>query len=825
MFNKILTTGASTIALAALALPASAQDFVIEEIVVTAAKRQQTLQEVPVAVSVTSADTIEKAQILDVQDLQSLIPSLRVTQLQTTGNTNFVIRGFGNGANNPGIEPSVGVFIDGVYRSRSAAALTDLPNLERIEVLRGPQSTLFGKNASAGVISVITAAPDTEEFSGSAEVALGNYDTVVVKADMTGPLSEKAAFSLSGTFNDREGYFDNLQDGTQINGRERYGVRGQLLLLPTDTLSFRFIGDYDKLDENCCGTTNIVNGPTGAAIIGLGGNLVPNSPFSRQTYLNFAAANDIENSGVSMQADLDFENSTLTSITAIRKQESINNSDVDFTGAALVNSTLATTDIDTFTQEFRLTSSGGEKADWMIGAFFFDEDVDFTNSILYGAAFRPYGDLLSGGAVTNIETALGLPAGTFLAANQGVIETTGQSNTAFSIFGTVDWYLSEKATVTFGLNYTKDEKDAFVSQANTDVWSSVDMVQVGLAQIFAALEAADPGNPVNLPTATALSTIPCTAQTGPACNPALALQPLQFLPPVVGYPNSVENGSSEDTDTTWTVRFAYDINDNHNFYVAAATGFKATSWNLSRDSKPFPTDLAAIQAAGLATPNLTTGTRFALPESSTVYEIGLKSRFDRGSMNITIFDQTIEDFQSNIFTGVGFSLANAGKQSTVGVEFDGSFYPTDSLQLTLAATWLDPTYDSFVGAQGPTGPVDLTGTTPAGIHELSVSTSATYTWDMDNGMRAYIRGDYLYEDEVQVVENIPASVASRDVSVLNASFGLETANGWEFAVYGRNLTDDDYLLSAFPTVAQTGSFNGYPSPPRTYGLKIKKYFD
>ena len=145
-----------------IALIANAQesDMVLEEVVVMATKREQTLQEVSVAVSVVSADTIEKSQINDIIDLQTAVPSLRVTQLQSSGQTNFLIRGFGNGANNPGIEPSVGVFIDGVYRSRSASAIADLPNIERIEVLRGPQSTLFGKNASAGVINIVTAAPN-----------------------------------------------------------------------------------------------------------------------------------------------------------------------------------------------------------------------------------------------------------------------------------------------------------------------------------------------------------------------------------------------------------------------------------------------------------------------------------------------------------------------------------------------------------------------------------------------------------------------------------------------------------------------------------------
>ena len=180
------------------ALPALAQSSgMLEEVIVTAAKRQQTLQEIPIAVSVVTAETIEQAQVLDIKDLQTLVPSLRVTQLQGSAQTNFIIRGFGNGANNAGIEPSVGVFIDGVYRSRVGSALADLPKLERIEVLRCPQSTLFGKNASAGVISVTTAKPDLTGFSGSVGATVGNYSQTIVRGDVSGPLSDNLASACS----------------------------------------------------------------------------------------------------------------------------------------------------------------------------------------------------------------------------------------------------------------------------------------------------------------------------------------------------------------------------------------------------------------------------------------------------------------------------------------------------------------------------------------------------------------------------------------------------------------------------------------------------
>ena len=207
-----LFAGAAAIALTVPSIAAAQdadqaeeEDFSSNVIVVTATKREQTLQETPISFSVTTGETLEQAQIRDVLDLQTVTPSLRVSQLQSASASTFIIRGFGNGDNNFGIEPSVGVFIDGVFRSRSAAALSDLPNVQRIEVLNGPQSTLFGKNASAGVISVVTREPQFN-FGGSAELSYGNYNAIVVKGDVTGPLSDKIAFSIDGSYNKRDGY-------------------------------------------------------------------------------------------------------------------------------------------------------------------------------------------------------------------------------------------------------------------------------------------------------------------------------------------------------------------------------------------------------------------------------------------------------------------------------------------------------------------------------------------------------------------------------------------------------------------------------------------
>jgi len=845
MAKMTISRGMLGIFAATLVTPVVAQDQTtgfLEEITVTASKRQTTLQDTPIAVSVLAGDDLKQAQILDIKDLQFLVPSLRVTQLQSSGNTNFLIRGFGNGANNAGIEPSVGVFVDGVYRSRTASALSDLPNLERIEVLRGPQSTLFGKNASAGVISVITAKPSLVETTGSASLTIGEYDQIIVKADVNGPLSDTVGFSLSGSYNSRDGYYDNLAGGDALGQQDRIGMRGQLLFAPSDVLEVRFIADFDSFDEACCGVANLLDGPTGGAVRAIGGNLVPNDPFAYQGYYDFTPSNDFLTSGASLQFDYDINESvTLTSITAFRSLSRLDNVDVDFTSAELLDPETANrtdTGIDTWTQEFRL-SGATDRMSWMGGVYLFDEEVLQETGILYGDAFRAYADILTGGVPGNsplnlIEALFGHAPGTFQGAGQGLIDVSTMDDTAFSIFGQIDINLGDRATLTLGANYTEDEKDVTFNSIATDVFSNTDLnndltvfgaplpvVLFGAAFTdtfglpptpanIAAIEAAFPGAPAAIAAGVAAS--------------ISGLQDLQFLAPTVNFPNSVESGNTKDDDTTWTVRLAFDLTDGVNVYASAGTGFKASSWNLSRDTRPFPSDQAAIEAAGLTVPNLNYTTRFAGPEESTVYEVGLKGMWDTVALNVAIFSQEIDGFQSNIFTGTGFSLANAGKQSTDGVEIDIRWQPVESFQGTFAVTLLDPLYDSFVGAEGINGPTDLSGTQPPGIHEVSLTATGRYSFSVGNA-DGFIRAEYIFEDEVQVIENVPASIASREVSTINASIGLAWENGFEALLWGRNINNDEYLLSAFPSVAQAGSFSGYPNQPRTYGLTVRKYFD
>ncbi|WP_199504356.1 TonB-dependent receptor [Qipengyuania sp. YIM B01966] len=830
------------------------------EIIVTATKREQTLQEIPVAVSVTTAETIERAQIRDVADLSTVVPSLRVTTLQSAANTNFIIRGFGNGANNAGIEPSVGVFVDGVYRSRTASQISDLPDVQRVEVLRGPQSTLFGKNASAGVISIVTREPQFS-FGGQAELSYGNYNAILAKGVVTGPVSDSLAFSLAGGINKRDGYLDDLGTGNATNERNRWFVRGQALFENEGPVRARIIADYDSIDELCCGVINVRQSAATQAIFAVGGRVNnPADPYADVVYSNFDSTNEIENYGISGQVDFELgAGLTLTSISAFRKSNAVTNQDADFTSADLIGRKFDDVGIETFTQELRLAGEIGDRVGFLLGGYYFDESVEQNSEIFFGNQFRPYADLLIRGAsagalnVAALETQFGALAGNpalytgrFFGTGQGLTEAYSLDNQAWSIFGQLDFEIVDGLTVTVGGNYTKDKKEIATNVVSTDVFAALNLPAIRTAATNAGISQTI-GGLLGLPGGFAT---PAQIQGFAAAQPALfqtisttvagrtapllGLRSLQFLPPFLNVPNAVEDGKTNDGDFSYTARVAYDVTESINLYLSYATGFKASSFNLSRDSRPLASDIPALTAANLITPNLTTGSRFAGPEESTVYEAGIKADWGLASANLTVFQQEIDGFQSNIFTGTGFALANAGKQSTFGIEFEGMARPMDELTLNVAFTYLDAKYDEFLNSAIG----DLSGRAVAGVPELSATFGAQWNQELGNGDRLIARGDLHLESPVQVVEGLPgflsqggqaAAVAAarpfrRQVDNLNASLTYAMMNGLEFTIWGRNLTNDRYLLSLFDSVAQAGSISSYPNQPRTYGASIRYRF-
>ncbi|WP_293884237.1 TonB-dependent receptor [Sphingomonas sp.] len=789
-----------------------------EDIIVTATKREQTLQDVPISVSVTSQATLEKAQIRDLIDLQSVVPSLKVSQFNTVGQTNFIIRGFGNGNGNPGIESSVGVFIDGVYRSRSSAALDDLPEVERIEVLRGPQSTLFGKNVSAGAISIVTRKPQFE-FGGKAEASIGNYGLIQTRGTFTGPISETLAVRVSGTVNERDGYLHNLTTGGKQNDRNRWSLRGDVLWQPTSTLSVRVIADYNLIKERCCGVGQIFNGPAtqfiGAAPpAGLGKGISdPARIFDRNVNANTDPVNRVRGEGISGQVDLDVGFAKLTSITAYRDQENQTREDVDFSGADLANRADAIR-IKTFTQEFRLASNGKGPLSWLIGGFYQDEKLSSADAITYGRDIRAYADALSGGAIRQLETiqrggfagiplnASIVPGSTYFQAGQGISEQFKLYQRSYSIFGQAEYKVTDRLTLTGGLAYLNDRKRSTANIVLNDPFSSLN-----------------------------LQNVPNLAFLGAPVNAFGGLGGLQFFfgdtanHAPVNYPNANESGILKGDKVTYAARAAYDLGF-VNAYVSYSTGWKAGAVNLTENTRP-------PNAQGLG--------RTVNPENVQVYEAGLKAKFQGGYFNLAVFKQSIKGFQSNAYDGVAYNLVNAGKQSVRGFEVDTAYAPVRWLALTGAVTYLDPKYDSFTAApcyvydtaRCPVNPVtgrippsrDLSGTKPAGIAKWSFSASATISQDFGERFNAYVRGEYDYSSNTYLTETAPPNIATWGINNVNASAGfVDKLSKLEVMVWARNLTKDRSLIGVFPTVAQSGSYSAYITQPRTYGVTLRKTF-
>jgi len=575
---SLLAASASALAVLSTA-PAFAQDDADDVIIISATKRNTTLQATPVAVTVTTADVIEKAQILDIKDLQTVVPTFRVSQLQNAGNTTLTVRGFGNGGNNIGIEPSVGLFIDGVYRSRAAAQIGDLG-----------------------------------------------------KGYITGGITDDIAISLGGGFQKRDGYFDPVQGsaGGDFNNLRRYSLRGQALWEPTENFSARLIADRSVIDENCCGVATAVVGPTSFVVNALGGQIpTPNDPFSYETAVNGETPNEIDDGGISLQLDWDTDflgGMTFTSITSDRENEYDYDSDSDFTTLRLLESTFQFVEIDTFTQEFRVTSDNDSQLAWMLGASYFDETIEQNSGLQYGSDLRNYIDALAGGpaALGGIEAVLGFAPGTFFSGDTQIDETFEQDNESYSIFGTVDFSVTDRLVLTAGGNFTDDVKNVSASTINNDVFSNLSLTGAQGTQVistgiflsgapgvpsFSQALGGLPFTPQNFaaaqsgafgPQAQGYINAVLTASAGLAADtengPLAGLLPLQFQPQFISFPNAVEGGKTSDDEFTYTLKAAYEINDNLNAYVSTATGFKASSFNLTRDSRPFFADAAALQA-------------------------------------------------------------------------------------------------------------------------------------------------------------------------------------------------------------------------------------
>ncbi|MDH4041819.1 MAG: TonB-dependent receptor [Gammaproteobacteria bacterium] len=432
---------------------------VLEEVVVTATRRNQTVSQVPLAITAFTGDQLQVRGIGDMQDLARVSPSLVITTStsETTG-TEVRIRGIGTSGNNPGLEPSVGIFVDNVYRSRSGLAAGDLLDIASVEILRGPQGTLFGRNTSAGTISINTLKPEFE-WGGYGEGTVQNYNGYQVAAGVTGPLLEDTlAFRLSASYNERDGYVsDRLVSSREFYDRNRANARGQLLWRPVDDVDVRLIVDYKHKDEHCCAADYTIAGPTAAAIEALGG-IVKTDPFAYKAQTSFDSQDDLDEWGASVETNWAVaEDLSLTWIGAYRDADAYANVDSDTSNIDLVKGTNWNQNDHFMSQEVRLNGVSG-RVDWLVGAYYYTDDIDVDWQLLYGADFGPYFNLL-----------LGVPAFLFPEGVGDQSRYFKQDGEGWALFTHNIVELTDNYDLVVGFRWSDDNKDATARVVNDSV--------------------------------------------------------------------------------------------------------------------------------------------------------------------------------------------------------------------------------------------------------------------------------------------------------------------------------------------------------------------
>ncbi|WP_269515697.1 TonB-dependent receptor [Brevundimonas subvibrioides] len=841
---------------------ASAQDQAssVDDIVVTAQKREQSLQDVPIVVTSLSQEALENAGVRDIKDLQILTPGLTVTSTSSEGSTTARIRGVGTVGDNPGLESSVGVVIDGVYRSRNGVGFGDLGELSRIEVLKGPQGTLFGKNTSAGVINILTEAPSFTP-GGSLELTGGNYGAYGIAGSLTGPISDQVAYRVYAATRQRDGFYDvNLGDGprtlTEDGTQDFYTVRGQLLVLPNDSASIRLIADYTKRDEFCCVGVQRRTGPIGAIIDSLStgpGNTPAAAgfgflPFSRLAYANRVTDQSIEDMGVSAEANIDIDawNATLTSISSWRNWTTTNGQDADFTGADIAYR-LPDGDfgasVRNITQEFRLAGAT-DKLDWLVGFFATRENVNRYDSFYEGADYAPALSLqlsaslnaaiptipVSPGIIpcftTAGQTALGLQTclgtggalfgtGPTFAAGQSLRDKYLQRSDSIALFTNNTYKVTDAFELTLGLRYTYDEKQLTGLQTN-----------VGTNQLTCAAALANQGAIVGV----------LGASTGGAF---LARYCLPWTNPF--YANRGINESVSDGTLSGTLKAAYRLNESVLVYASYARGYKSFGYNQDR---------VQVATTAIPLPINPASSLFFPSEDVDSYELGIKTTlFDRSMLlNATYFDQTFENFQLNTFLGTAFVVESIPELTSRGVDADFLWFtPLEGLTLGGGVTYTDAEFGKFTASQltnpGNFGGLSLLpGSRPSFAPEWSYVASINFNRSIGYGLQAGFSLSGKYMTDYNTGSDLLPYKMQDGFGTLNGRISLGSEDErWALEVWAQNLTDEEYVQvayngflqgSGFQSTAQangtfydpardTQTIDAFLGAPRTYGATLR----
>ena len=847
----------------------------VETVIVTATGRAKAVQDIPVSLTAVTAASIQQAGITDVRNLQQVASSYRVeTGQSNSAGTTISIRGIGTSASNPGFEGAVAVFIDGVYRSRSGSALTDLPKVDRIEVFNGPNGTLGGRNASAGMLSVFTSKPKFErEVYGA--VDLGNYDLMRANVGITDKLGESSAYRLELGGTTRQGTLDNINTGKEVNNRNRWFARGQVLWDLNDDASFRLIVDAARTNEQCCAAIPRALGTSSAAVnaIAAMSGLVGWPAFTAEGRTISSSPNRpyteaVKDSGISGELNWDTSVGKFTSITAYRSWDTTRGQDVDFSGIDRAYRDGFKLGFDTFTQEFRLNGEKG-KLNWLVGAYYSNEKSEFYDTVRFGADAARYVDALAmgtdingsaaGGTGFQVFGSLGAGSGRIFAAaltpgltSSFVAVACGAApnpvTPAYSACVTAATIPSTVAAGNVATAYANSiaaaapasgtgQQNEFAGTDSTSIslfthnlidLTDNDTLTLGLrynsdqkdtkadlnsnTAACAALRSTTPigGTPV---TAAQLTTTLLS-------TPLAAFVILACNPVVNTVANGTYAGSRKETAWNGVVSYAHDFSKNLMVYGTYSRGYKSGGYNLDRSA------FAITPASQPGAANISQWE--FLPEFVDNIELGWKWEGlpGRTTLNGAIFSQKVTDFQYNAFNGFNFQNINIPTLQSRGLEVDLTMRPlpgwTVKGGLLLNDVYVDGAYSkgSITIADGKKlpGQSDTVLTGAIGYKGALGGTGL--------GWSAYIDTRYESGYSTQSLNALVVDTSQDQgaYTISNARVGFGAVDGaWAIEGWVKNLTDVFYTPTVFG-VPEQNTLAGYPNDPRTYGVTIRASF-
>jgi iron complex outermembrane receptor protein len=765
------------------------------DIVVTARRRAETVQSVPIAISVIGGTAIAETGAYNVNRITQLQPTL---QFYSTNPRNSAanIRGLGApfGLTNDGIEQGVGIYVDQVYYSRIASATFDFTDTERIEILRGPQGTLYGKNTTAGAIN-ITTRPPSFTLEARAEVTGGNYDFFQGKASVSGPLvADTIAVRLSTSITTRRGTIYNVRQDEYQNSQDNLGLRGQMLLRASPTLDLTLYADYNRQNPRCCVQYYVRTGATQrplnrqyAALAAAQGYVVASTdPFDRVADVDTRLQAKQELGGLSLVGNLDLGGATLTSVTAWRFWHWLPSNDRDFIGLPITTVSANPSQQSQFSQELRIGSNGEHALDYVLGAFYFYQTIDTQGLQVQGPAASAF--------LLNPTSAAGRDPATLNGLTSR--NTIGFTNTSAALFGKLTWNVTDRLQIAPGLRLNYDRKDG----------DYVSIVTTGAGELV----------------------------TGEArFNDQRGVLAPQRYRPRFG-----------DWNLSGDITAAYEVTPDVHAYATYARSYKSGGINLSG----LPLDAGNNPILAAAT---------VAPEKVNHYELGLKTQFldRRATINLAAFRTEINDYQATVTNGQlgvlrGY-LANAGKVRTQGFEFDSAFRPSARLNLYVNGAYTDARYVRFVDAPCPpelsggtiataavpatpagTGTVspaacDISGQRLPGVSRWAFSYGAEYDLPARVGGvdgQFYLGYDGSYRSTFSSNPSPSRYTNVTGYALSNFRLGFKAEDSWNVFAWLRNAFDHDYYEVLATQSGSTGLVVGQPGDPRTYGVTVSRAF-